>query len=80
MAPVARSEANSRLLFRYRSRIQDEGFYSIRLEDFSVASLPAIARREKLRYLAVSTTLAYGYYDAVAPLRKRTPVDRTQTF
>jgi hypothetical protein len=61
-------------------RIRDEGFFAIRPEDFSVANLPAIARREGLRYLAVSTTLAYGNYDAAVPLRKRTPVDRTRTF
>lgn len=61
-------------------RITDEGFYSITPEDFSLPNLPAIARREGLRYLAVSTTLVYGYYDAPAALRKWKPVDRTRTF
>jgi hypothetical protein len=61
-------------------RINDETLFAITPQDFSLASLSAIARRERLRYLAVGTTVVYGSYEPAAVLRKWTPVDRTQTF
>jgi hypothetical protein len=68
------------LYFGTDPRVTDKGFSAITLQDFSAAKPPLIARQERLRYLAVGTTLAYGsYYDA-AELRKLTPVARTQTF
>jgi hypothetical protein len=61
-------------------RIADPGFFSISPLEFSVARLPEIARRQQLRYLAVSITLVYGVYYDGSEIRKLTPVARTQTF
>ena len=53
------------LYFGTDPRISDKGFSAITLRELYAVKPLVIARQERLRYLAVGTTLAYGsYYDA----------------
>ena len=61
-------------------RISNPGFVRLRPDDFAAANAAAVARRERVNYLAVGITLVYGGYFQDATLRKRTPIDRTRTF
>jgi hypothetical protein len=61
-------------------RISDDGLIGLRPQSFPAKELTWIAESERVRYLAVGTTVVYGASDVAGPLRNLTPVDRTQTF
>lgn len=55
-------------------------FFALTPFNFSIATMPALARREAFRFVAAGTTVAYGVFDFSVPLRKLHPVARTRTF